>query len=122
MTTTHAVAADATPERRAQAEASWTPASPQQECPCSGGCRHGRLCDICRTPIRHLNRRPSSKLDLTVWVDQHTCLTCGSRWETTVDLPGVPFGEWIDPRTVYLYPGIRHPDCPDTWTNSEETP
>ncbi|MGW5336237.1 hypothetical protein [Streptomyces bauhiniae] len=134
-----ALPADAGPERRAHAEAVWRPEEdPARPCRCSGGkCHHGGPCGIeyadegpCPGPMQHVDRFPGSMFSLTAWYDVYRCTDCGETYETTVELPELPWGEvrnrdelggtertlsaGIDSPTVtVIYHGIRHPNFPD---------
>lgn len=102
----------ATPAQRAAAEASWTPAAPDQPCPCSGSCWHGRVCDECGGQTTHRERRACGLFTLTDWIDLHSC-ACESWWQET-ELPAMPWGEFLpkagaeDSVGFRAYDGVRH--------------
>ncbi|MEU6467435.1 hypothetical protein [Streptomyces sp. NPDC046976] len=134
----HALPADAGAERRAHAEAVWRPAESGQPCRCSGGkCRHGAECGTdyldgaCDGHMQHVDRFPGSMLSLTAWYDVYLCDGCEESFETTVELPEIPWGEVRDRaeldgtertlsdgrdtgRVTVIYDGIRHPNFPDS--------
>lgn len=130
--------ADATPEQRAHAEAVWRPVEAAQPCRCAGGkCYHGGPCGIeyvdegpCPGPMQHVDRHPGSMFSLTAWYDVYRCDDCGETYETTVELPELPWGEVRNrdeldgtertlsdglggPTVTVIYHGIRHPNFPD---------
>ncbi|MEU7153868.1 hypothetical protein AB0B15_38510 [Streptomyces sp. NPDC045456] len=128
----------ATPEQRAHAEAVWRPTEAEQPCRCTGAkCHHGAPCGIeyadegpCPGPMQHVDRHPGSMFSLTAWYDVYRCTDCGETYETTVELPELPWGEVRNrdelngtERTLsdglggtavtVIYHGIRHPNFPD---------
>ncbi|TLQ38827.1 hypothetical protein [Streptomyces marianii] len=133
-----ALPAEATPEQRAHAEAVWRPTEAEQPCRCSGPkCYHGAPCGIeyvdegpCPGPMQHVDRHPGSMFSLTAWYDVYRCTDCGETYETTVELPELPWGavrnrDELDgtertlsdglggPTVTVIYQGIRHPNFPD---------
>ncbi|MFD0270914.1 hypothetical protein ACFVGY_30765 [Streptomyces sp. NPDC127106] len=131
-----ALPSDATPAQRAHAEAVWRPETdPAKPCRCSGrNCHHGAPCaeedyePPCTGRMVHVDRHPGSMFELTAWYDVHECDGCGERFETTVMLPGLPWGEvrnreevdgerytgvMGEDRVTVIYSGIRHPNFPD---------
>lgn len=122
---------DATPGRRAHAEAVWRPeADPTRPCRCSGiGCHHGERCTVgegegvaygvdqrCTGRLVHVDRHPGSLWGLTEWWDTYECTECGEQAEGSVKLPAIPWGEQR-PRdaggsTTVVYDGVRHPNFP----------
>ncbi|MGA4980058.1 hypothetical protein [Streptomyces cinereoruber] len=132
-----ALPADAGPARRAHAEAVWRPAEAEQPCRCSGvRCDHGAPCETeyadgtCPGRMQHVDRHPGSMFDLTAWYDVYLCTDCDEPYETTVELPGIPWGEvrsrdkldgderhlsagFDSPTVTVIYDGTRHPNFPD---------
>ncbi|MFD9824175.1 hypothetical protein [Streptomyces violascens] len=133
-----ALPADATPARRAHAEAVWrTETDPARPCRCSGvNCHHGEPCaedydtdDVqCTGRMVHVDRHPGSMFDLRAWYDVYRCNECGETAEATVTLPDLPWGEVRsrdevegerytggagEERVTVIYSGIRHPNFPD---------
>ncbi|MFC9016902.1 hypothetical protein ACFTZG_12255 [Streptomyces albidoflavus] len=126
-----ALPADATPGRRAHAEAVWRPeADPARPCRCSGtGCHHGERCTVgedegaadgadqrCTGRLVHADRHPGSLWGLTEWWDTYECAECGEQAGAGVELPAIPWGEQR-PRdaggiTTVVYDGVRHPNFP----------
>ncbi|MFD4535657.1 hypothetical protein ACFWNL_18455 [Kitasatospora sp. NPDC058397] len=130
-----ALPADATPEQRARAEATWRPAAPDQPCRCSGtGCHHGKLCpnseedgpgrhseDGCPGQLVHTDRYPGSLWGITAWWDEYGCADCGESVGCSVVLPEIPWGErrqiegGSGTTSTYtgIFPGVRHPNFPE---------
>ncbi|MFF5688868.1 hypothetical protein ACFY73_29975 [Streptomyces albidoflavus] len=126
-----ALPTDATPGRRAHAEAVWRPeADPARPCRCSGtGCHHGERCTVgegegaadgadqrCTGRLVHADRHPGSLWGLTEWWDTYECTECGEQAGAGVELPAIPWGEQR-PRdaggiTTVVYDGVRHPNFP----------
>jgi hypothetical protein len=114
--------ADALPQQRARAEATWRPVTVDRPCRCSGPCHHGIRCNngtdgigSCTGFLQHYDRYPGSLLELTVWTDDYVCPTCGEEFDTTVTLLELPWGESQASNApggtvLTLYPGVRHPN------------
>ncbi|MEH0424777.1 hypothetical protein [Streptomyces sp. B21-083] len=125
-----ALPADASPGRRARAEAVWRPEpDPARPCRCSGQCHHGDGCaeeysteagaDVeCGGRLVHVDRFPGSLWGITSWWDTYRCAECGETAEAAVDLPEIPWGEQRpnpnggDGFTTLVYDGVRHPNFP----------
>lgn len=114
--------ADASPQQRAQAEATWRPVTVHRPCRCSGPCHHGERCTngddgimSCTGYLQHYDRYPGSLLELTAWTDDYVCPTCGDEFNTTITLPELPWGERQtgadgQAAALVIYPGVRHPN------------
>jgi hypothetical protein len=127
----HALPPDATPARRAHAEAVWCPTDAGEPCRCSGtGCEHGQPCQedpddgsACPGRYIHIDRYPGSMLELTAWWDEYACDGCGDGYDRSVSLPELPWGEHVtvDGRpTTTVYPGVRHPSFPEAGDEPED--
>ncbi len=108
---------DAAPELRARAEAAWRPVTAARPCRCSGPCQHGAACAPraeaaggCPGLLIHVDRYPGSLFCETIWEDTYQCDTCGEQFDSTVELPGLPWGERPeDGGALRIYEGTRHP-------------
>ncbi|MGN9821877.1 hypothetical protein ACTMUQ_42195 [Streptomyces sp. SD11] len=124
-----ALPADASPARRARAEAVWRPEpDPARPCRCSGPCYHGDGCAEeytsetgaavdCGGRLVHADRFPGSLWGITSWWDTYQCAECGEGVEGSVELPKIPWGEQRpnpngDGFTTLVYDGVRHPNFP----------
>ncbi|MFF2548301.1 hypothetical protein ACFVUY_37890 [Kitasatospora sp. NPDC058063] len=132
---------DATPARRARAEATWCPIGAGLPCRCSGTCHHGTRCAYGRGPdgrateggcdgeLVHTDRYPGSLFSVTAWHDEYTCTGCGEIIEWDVVLPEIPWGErqkatgpdgsGTASNATVVYPGVRHPSFPELDDNGE---
>lgn len=123
--------ADATPQQRARAEATWRPVRPPRPCRCSGPCLHGAACPgdpddgtPCGGQLIHVDRYPGSLWGVTLWEDSYTCETCDESWTREVELPEVPWGEVQAPgpdgsQPTIVYEGTRHPVLNDDFWDIE---
>jgi hypothetical protein len=109
-----ALPADATPEQRARAEATWRPAWVGEPCRCSGHCHHGTPCDTSTDPGRctgrmvHVDRYPGGVFHLTLWQDEYVCATCEEEGDGSVTLPDLPWGQ-VNDSAITVFDGVRHP-------------
>ncbi|MDJ0345913.1 hypothetical protein QMK19_35355 [Streptomyces sp. H10-C2] len=118
-----ALPAHATPAQKARAESLWRSSPAHAPCRCSGGCDHGKPCDIlptddpqhCAGLQVHVDRLAARDV-ITTWFDVHECAVCGDIEESEIEQPDLPWGDTQadadDDQDPDAYAGVRQAGSP----------